>query len=141
MGQHTKVCSECPFSRAGPPGALGGSPPEMYVGQVNHPTFWLPCHCACDFSDPNWKTNVAVAQCVGAATFRANVGVVPGGSILRLPPNAVDVFADFAEFLMHHKQVSRDEAEAQLRRQTPADCTRVELLKQGVVTHLVPRKE
>lgn len=99
-----KVCPECPFSRAVEPGALGGSHPLKYVAQAMGP-FALPCHMHCDFNDPQWRQkSFATPQCLGAATFRANVGVqdrLPE-AFERVPENHEDVFSSFAEFLAHH---------------------------------------
>lgn len=98
-----KPCPQCPFNRAVEPGALGGSPPEAFIGQVQGP-FVLPCHRHCDFDDPEWKAKAGqVAQCAGAAIFRTHIGVAAQmpAAIPVLPANA-QVFADEYEFLAHH---------------------------------------
>lgn len=68
--------------------------------------FWLPCHNACNFDDPNWKTDTSVALCAGAAIFRANTGIkelMPDSPLmLKLPENKELVFASAAEYLSYH---------------------------------------
>lgn len=101
-----KVCPECPFSRAVKPGALGGSPPEKYIAQSIGP-FVLPCHLHCDFTNPDWKAKVIdTPQCLGAATFRANLGVdcVMPPALIRAKPDHETVFSNHAEFVAHHLQ-------------------------------------
>lgn len=104
-----KPCRDCPFTRACPPGKLGGSSALTFVGQVHGP-FWLPCHSHTNYADPNWKTDISKPQCAGAAMFRANVGVaelMPDG-LLAATPDA-SVFASAAEFLAHHAPVDGGE--------------------------------
>lgn len=114
-------CSQCPFSRKVEPGALGGSPPETYIGQAAGP-FVLPCHHQCDFDDPQWKDKLGeTPQCAGAAIFRSNIRVskrMPA-SIYTLAQNHVDVFATSAEFLAHHKKIRVSDAVVQLKIETP----------------------
>lgn len=124
-----KTCPECPWSRQAKPGALGGSPPETYLGQIVGP-FLLPCHMHCDFSDPQWREKMDVtAQCAGAAIFRANIGVdtLMPDPIARQPKSTEHVFANAAEFLAHHAGVSVAEARKRLQA-TPV----VELLRREV---------
>lgn len=115
-------CPDCPFSRTVKPGALGGSPPETFIGQAYGP-FILPCHKTCNFSDPLWKDKtIDTPQCAGAAIFRANIGL--NGQfpavIHQLAPNKDKVFANAAEFYAHHKQISQFEACKQLLVTPPA---------------------
>lgn len=103
MNVVNKPCPDCPFSRECEPGALGGSTPDVYIGQIHGP-FALPCHKHCDFSDPDWKSkSFGVPQCAGAAVFRTHVGVADKmpKEMPILPANSV-VFRDEAEFLAHH---------------------------------------
>lgn len=101
-------CKECAFRRDSEPGFLGGSPAETFVGQVFGP-FMIPCHCACDFDDPNWKDKVfETSQCAGTAIFRANLGLertLPP-QLHQLPANHDLVFSSPAEFMAHHKGIS-----------------------------------
>lgn len=117
-GQHTQPCGGCPWTRTVTPGALGGSLPETFIGQVHGP-FWLPCHRRCDFSDPNWKTNYATAQCAGAAMYRANLGLQLSPALLQLTENRAAIFATDEEFLAHHKGISIEAARAQLDAEPP----------------------
>jgi hypothetical protein len=137
--QHDEPCRECPFARTVTPGATGGSDPEVYVGQGNG-AFWLPCHMCVDFSDPNWKTDLRTPQCAGAAKYRANIGKVPESNFfLKLPPDTDKCFANPVELLMHHRQISREEAEEILRKTPPDELTRQAMAKPEVVTSLVEK--
>lgn len=138
-----KPCKACPFSRACPPGKTGGSDPAIFVGQAVGP-FWLPCHQTQNFKDPNWKNDMSVRQCAGAAIFRANVGVAESiaavaEQLLRLPADTGLVFHSFAELLAHHRQVSIDEAEKSLEITTPRDLLRIELNKIEAKRHITKR--
>lgn len=104
-------CKECPWSRKTRPGALGGSPAEVYVGQVVLP-FWLPCHSSANYRGKASDVN-EVTQCVGAATFRTHLGLthpqIPDALML-LPANHERVFSNLAEFYAHHKKISLAQA-------------------------------
>ena len=98
-----KPCPACPFTKTVQPGALGGSTPEAFIGQVRGP-FTLPCHAHCNFDDPEWRSKAqGTPQCAGAAAFRTHIGVAGRmpAAIPILPANP-DVFADEYEFLAHH---------------------------------------
>lgn len=116
MKQHTTPCKDCPFRKTVTRGALGGSPPEVYVGQIVAP-FWLPCH-----SDPNYKDKQSkfteVAQCAGAACFRTHIGVdvAMPSAILTLPVN-VEVFEGLYDFYAWHKNLSLGQAHRILTRE------------------------
>jgi len=134
-----KPCKECPFSRAIEPGGTGGSSPAIYIGQAYGP-FFLPCHMDSEYTRD--KRSVDLLQCVGAATFRANVGVdvkMPE-ALLHCPPDTNLVFADAAELLAHHGKVSREEASAFLAVYPPARLLRIELSKKEVEEVKVTRK-
>jgi len=101
-------CKDCPWSRAITPSArkdtLGGSRPEVYVGQIML-SFWLPCHNSPKYCDKASNVN-EVSQCVGAATFRSNIGLTRAQipePLLLLPENHELVFSTLAEFYAHHK--------------------------------------
>lgn len=105
MKHPTAPCHDCPFSRAVKPGTLGGSEFTVYVGQTIGP-FILNCHTADGYRHKQTRVH-EVAQCAGAAIFRANLGVdkqMPHG-IHRLPEDRHAVFGDHAEFIAHHLQV------------------------------------
>jgi hypothetical protein len=130
--QPTKPCKECPFSREIQPGALGGSAPEVYIGQA-HGSFWLPCHMHSEFDDPNWKSNTAKPECAGTAIYRANVYGKLDTSLLVLEPDREAVFATPAEFLAHHKGITLQQAEAELRVKPPVRhmIDEMEKIRQG----------
>jgi hypothetical protein len=102
-----KPCPNCPFTRACPPGKLGGSPAHVFIGQVHGP-FWLPCHAHSGFNDPNWKTDYSKPQCVGAAIFRANAGVdhLMPNALLKCEPDRTIVFDGAREFFWHHTDMT-----------------------------------
>jgi hypothetical protein len=114
-----KPCKECPYSKTVTPGALGGSDPEVYVGQ-GHGPFWLPCHKTCDFSDPNWKQDYSAQQCAGAAIYRANIeraNIMPG-SLHKLDKSDL-AFGSPEELYAHHKGISLEEATEHLKNRKP----------------------
>ncbi len=126
-------CAACPFSRTVAPGATGGSPPLMYIGQAHGP-FFLPCHSEHDYTKEEERRDHRNPQCAGAAIFRENVGVsklMPPG-IHKLPGNTDKVFASAAEFLAHHYGVGVLITGLFLQRYPPGHWTRVELAKSGV---------
>ena len=109
-------CPECPFYRRVKPGALGGSPPEVYVGQAVLP-FWLPCHKSSNYAGKASDVN-EVSECHGAATFRANIRdqlVATNPALLSLPEDKERVFGSLAEFYAHHHGISLADAEAILK--------------------------
>lgn len=125
-------CKNCPFSRASEPGALGGSPPETFIGQAAGP-FVLPCHSHCDFDDPNWKAKILeTPQCAGAAIFRSHINVTPylPAALHTLPSNTDRVFSSSAEFLAHHKKIGLSDAVVQLKLRPPAALLREQLNRQ-----------
>jgi hypothetical protein len=129
-------CSECSFRRDIEPGFLGGSPPEVYIGQSVGP-FKVPCHKACDFDDPNWreKSMYDTTQCAGMAIYRTNVGVADRmpADLHKLPADRNTVFATHAEFLAHHRQIPLHMAEAFLKVMTPDELLRYEMAKAEVM--------
>jgi hypothetical protein len=119
-------CPQCAFRRDSERGieALGGSLPEVYVGQLHGP-FVIPCHMHYPKDAKSMQEVRAKAfdipQCAGAAVLRANLGrdkeLHP--SIHRLPADTETVFANYAQFYAHHKGISVFEAERQLTVLTP----------------------
>lgn len=106
-----KPCKECPFWKGIKPGLLGGSTPEVYVGQIVLP-FWLPCHCAANYRGRETDVN-AVTQCAGAAIMRANIGAPPRRGLLSLPPSP-ESFSSIPEFYAHHTGATLEQAQAYL---------------------------
>ena len=119
-------CNECAFRRDSKGGikTLGGSPPEVYVGQIHGP-FRIPCHKHYPKTqdEAEWRASdkvFEIPQCAGAAVFRANVGrsaEVP--EYMHMPADREAVFSSYAEFYSHHKGISLFEAEKQLQVNTP----------------------
>jgi len=106
-----KPCDECPWSKAVKSGALGGSHPDVYVGQVVGP-FWLPCHMSKNYAGKMSDVN-DTQDCRGAATFRANIKVKPAKGLLELPPdNGETCFSSLAEFYAHHRGITVEAAKA-----------------------------
>ena len=88
--QHTKPCSDCPWSRDSLPGWLGGLTADAWIAGA-HGEGQIDCH------------TLIGAQCAGAATYRANVCKLPRKpDVLRLPVDRDHVFANREEFLDHH---------------------------------------
>ena len=117
MSDVKKPCPACPFTRSCERGVLGGSPPEIYMGQAFAP-FQLPCHMHYEPDHPGWKAECFdKPQCAGAAIFRANMGIsgeLPQ-ALHRLPSDHQQVFSNHFEFFMHHKRINFDEARHQFR--------------------------
>ncbi len=136
-------CRECPWSRTTPPGGNhpGGSPVETYIGQVNGP-FWLACHMRYEKGvDAKDQTPGRAPECAGAAIFRANVGLSDKLSqrLHRLPSDTKKVFADFAEFMAHHKQIMPMLARILLSRVTPDALTYQEMQRRELKVTLYPK--
>ena len=114
-----RPCSACPFLKSIKPGYLGGSDSTVYIGQGYGP-FWLPCHKNCDFDDPNWKKDVTVQQCAGAAIYRANTGMshLHPPHLHRLEKDPC-VFESPEQFLAYHNNIPLEEAAAFLRKYPP----------------------
>lgn len=126
-----KPCEQCPFARHVTPGGTGGTDPSVYIGQAVGP-FWLPCHM-----DPNYQGagqfvgEDVVAQCGGAAHFRANLGVDSFMPMVlhRRPRDFVTVFATPAELIAHHRQIPLAEAEAFLEAHSLSELLQIEFDK------------
>jgi len=90
--QHTKPCSDCPWRRDSLPGWLGDRAPERWMQSVlgDAPIY---CHV------------LLPHQCMGAATFRANICKIPRDrTAIAALPDRSKVFGMPAEFLKHHKE-------------------------------------
>lgn len=111
--QHHKPCKECPFRRGCLPGYLGGSAPEVFVGQA-HGNFWLPCHLHSNYEDPDWASDTSKPQCAGAAIYRANTSKRTPPQLLTLPKDNDAVFSSPVEFLAHHKGIDEEQVIAEL---------------------------
>lgn len=123
-------CKSCPFQRTTTPGHLGGSPTNVFIGQIHAP-FFIPCHCHIDYADPEWKAKATtVPHCAGARIFRANLGVVAlPESIAGLPKDTTTVFATVEEFTKHHDGTADHPS--------VASCVASEMQRAGMRIHLV----
>ena len=93
-------CQTCPWSRKTQPGLLGGSPVDVYIGQVVQ-AFWLPCHNSAHYEGKRSDVN-EVNECHGAAIMRSNLELPEFQGLLRLPADKESVFADLYEFFAFH---------------------------------------
>lgn len=125
-----KPCPECAFLKTCPPGLLGGSPVETYVGQIVGP-FAIPCHMQCSFDDPEWKQKgFDTRQCAGAAHFRANLGLDKFLPPQLCPlPISIHVFQTMEAFVAHHKEITIEAAAAELQAKPPAAHLRDQLVR------------
>tara|TARA_R100000541_G_scaffold21346_1_gene31291 strand:- start:26994 stop:27416 length:423 start_codon:yes stop_codon:yes gene_type:complete len=135
----TKCCGACPFKKKNNLSGSnpGGSPPEVYLGQVRGP-FWLPCHKDKNYADKN-SDPAKVSQCAGAAIFRSNCDLpyeLPE-AIAILPKDTETVFANEAEFYAHYKGIKIEEAEKMLTRKTLDSLLIKELNEQQVKKHKI----
>lgn len=141
MSQHKKPCATCPFRRSIEPGALGGSPPHVYVGQTEG-GFMIPCHEVIDYTDPEWKEGARTLidhQCAGAAIYRANNGLPSPSRILELPEDKEMVFGSHVEFVAHHCKIPKFVAAQALKEVTPAMCLESEKKRAGCKVTLIPK--
>jgi hypothetical protein len=92
QGQHTKPCSDCPWSRKSLPGWLGGESVADWLAEA-HGNHEIPCH------------TLAGAQCAGAAIYRRNVCKLHvNDGVLLLEADRERVFATPMEFKRHHER-------------------------------------
>lgn len=89
--QHTKPCSDCPWTRTSVPGWLGPETTDSFL-QIAHGDNKYPCHVHCN------------QQCAGMAIYRQNVCKSPRDpTALRLPADEKTVFGTPSEFRSHHE--------------------------------------
>ena len=114
-----KPCHDCPFRRDIKPGTLGGSHFTVYIGQTVGP-FVLNCHTAEGYRAKQTDC-MAVAQCAGAAIFRANIGIafLLPDALHALPADTDAVFGSMEEFIAHHEGWPLAVAEHFLERHPP----------------------
>lgn len=93
--QHTKPCSDCPWSRDALPGWLGGNSIEEWI-QFAHSDVVIPCHV------------LEPAQCAGAAIYRRNVCKMAYPPNIQLEKDTETVFANPTQFTEHHTTSLRD---------------------------------
>ena len=132
--QRESPCAGCPFSPHTEDGKLGGSPVEVYVGQVLGP-FHLPCHRSAGYRGNATKVGQC-GQCVGAAMLRGaffRVGYNMPEGLLRLKPDRSKAFVSLVEFVAHHKKVTYKEAVEWLEDNKPKDLLIKETNKPGVM--------
>lgn len=132
-----KPCSDCAFRRCSEPGHLGGSTPEVYIGQTRGP-FLIPCHLTYPSLEEGERLHDkmhCMGQCAGSAIFRANCGLngLLPPEIPQLEPDHEAVFSSPVEFLAHHKGISHFEAMNQLMEQGPLELMQIEMEKAAVV--------
>jgi hypothetical protein len=89
--QHTKPCSDCPWSRDALNGWLGGASAEEWI-KVAHGDQVVPCHV------------ISNQQCAGLAIYRRNVAKLPMPPNLILEKDKENVFANPTEFKAHHER-------------------------------------
>jgi len=137
--QRTKPCHDCPFAKHTAPGALGGSTPEVYMGQIQGP-FWLPCHNSSGYEES--RRDPGHEQCAGAAIFRANTGLeqLMPSALLHLPADDSQVFRGPVEFLQHHLGFTPEQVLAWFRANPPQKLLQDELAKQEAQVMLLPKK-
>lgn len=91
--QHKKPCHDCPWRRKAIAGWLGGETAQGWLAHA-HGDGIVPCHTVKGKPQP---------QCVGVATYRANVAKSPrDATALRVKADREGVFARPDEFLSHH---------------------------------------
>lgn len=134
--QHKKPCGDCIFRRDSEPGATGGSPIDVYIGQVEA-RMWIPCHCSKGYRAKGAHIGEE-AECAGAATFRANLGIPVPPAMLAVEPDHEGVLSTYAEFVAHHKGISFQRAEAMVRNMPPHILARRELSDPAAKLMLVP---
>jgi hypothetical protein len=96
--QHAKPCADCPWLRSSLAGWTGATSVEDWV-KTAHSDARVDCHTLRrPGKEEHW-------QCVGIATYRANVGKAPrDGRVLRAKKDKDKVFAGPGEFGDHHKK-------------------------------------
>ena len=95
-----KPCRTCPWRKDVTPGALGGTPPEVHLGQMWGP-FWLPCHSTPGYTP---RLDKSLPECVGVAMMRSATGradILPS-SLLSADSDG-SVFDSPRDFLIHHR--------------------------------------
>lgn len=90
--QHTRACSDCPWSRKALNGWLGGVPAESWIRAAHSDTV-VDCHV------------LRGQQCAGIAIYRTNVCKSSQPPMLKLPKDSVTVFSSPMEFLDHHSRL------------------------------------
>lgn len=110
-----KSCSGCPFSRTGRPwddDKDGSTDPMRLIVQAHGP-FILPCHQEDKYDEEKQGEVYKMAQCAGAAKFRANIGVAEllPECIHHLPPDPEHAFMSPAEMLAHYNSISVEDAQ------------------------------
>jgi hypothetical protein len=91
--QHKKPCHDCPWRRKAVPGWLGANNATEWLNFA-HGEAKVDCHTVKGDPQP---------QCVGIATYRANILKLPRDpSILRGKVDRKNVFATPGEFIDHH---------------------------------------
>lgn len=92
--QHTRPCSDCPWSRESVNGWLGGGTPEEWV-RTAHSDQVVDCHA------------IKNTQCAGIAIYRRNVCKMAYPPNLKLEADREAVFATPMEFTAHHTRFGK----------------------------------
>ena len=132
-------CDQCCFIRSIEPGNLGGSAPEVYIGQAQA-GMWIPCHSTYEEGvHPKLQSHFKTRQCAGCAIYRSNCGITsPFAPVENLPADTEKVFASHAEFLAHHRGISVESAEMILSIVPPKLLAIRELSSASCQLRLVP---
>lgn len=131
-----KPCSGCPFRRDAVEDKCGGVDPLRLIGQTVGP-FILHCHQEPGYEEKRLRRESLedLAQCAGAATYRANVGVSNLPEVLHaLPADTETVYATPAELLAGVGKIPLARAEAILAERPPRDLYLAELARSGART-------
>ncbi len=89
--QHTRPCSDCPWTRRSMPGWLGSLTIEDWIAAA-HGESHVECH------------TLIGAQCAGIAIYRANVYKrVRDPMAMHLPADRVAIFESPIAFATHHR--------------------------------------
>lgn len=134
MTRRKKPCKECPFNKKAnlKTDDLGGSAPEVYLGQLNSP-FWLPCHLDKNYNGKQSNMD-KVGVCVGAAMLRSTLKTRYKFTSEFTPVIEKDSssFDNCADFLSHYKNIPLEQAEKLTDESHITDYVILELLKARV---------
>ena len=136
-------CTGCPFSRTGRPwddDKEGNTDPMRLIVQAHGP-FILPCHQEEDYNAEKQGEVYKMAQCAGAAKFRANLGLKLPECLHELPPDPERAFTSPAEMLAHYNSISVEEAQKILDEVPMEDRLQAELNAQKVRVYASSRPE
>jgi hypothetical protein len=139
-------CPQCPFARSTPKTYLDtkGDNGERFIGQSIGP-FVLPCHMTREFGSfrERFVNDEPNPPCVGAAIYRANIGVhrylPPQVTDVNAKPDFETVFSSPEELLAHHRGISIEEAYDRLAITPPHELLLVEFNSATATHKLIPK--